>query len=193
MLDLVCKNMRRVLDAGERIVPTSINFSRADFSVVDIPDEVEKITKKYNIPPEYLHIEITESALLDDEVDLVEAMARLRKNGFALWLDDFGSGYSSFNAIKDYKFDVIKLDMAFLIGFDKNEKAKPVIESVIKMAESIGMRTLCEGVETKEQAEFLKKIGCEKLQGYLFSKPISYADLNVKIANAELLMADKLN
>ena len=192
MLDLVCKNMRRVLDEGGVIVPTSINFSRGDFSMIDVPEEVVKITNKYKIPTEYLHIEITESALLDEQVDLVDAMARLRKNGFALWLDDFGSGYSSFNTIKDYAFDVVKLDMAFLKGFDKNEKAKPVIESVIKMADSINMRTLCEGVETKEQAEFLKKIGCERLQGYLFSKPISYEELNDKIAKKEFVISTKL-
>ena len=185
--------MRRVLDEGGIIVPTSINFSRADFSVVDIPDEVLKITKKYRISPEFLHIEITESALLDEQVDLVDAMARLRKNGFALWLDDFGSGYSSFNTIKDFAFDVVKLDMAFLKGFDKNEKAKPVIDSVIKMSNSIHMRTLCEGVETKEQAAFLKQIGCERLQGYLFSKPISYEELNGKIAKGELKIASDLN
>ena len=192
MLDLVCKNMRKVLDEGGTIVPTSINFSRGDFSVIDVPDEVVKITNKYKIPTGYLHIEITESALLDEQVDLVDAMARLRKNGFALWLDDFGSGYSSFNTIKDFKFDVVKLDMAFLKGFDKNEKAKPVIDSVIKMADSINMGTLCEGVETKEQAAFLKKIGCERLQGYLFSKPISYEELNEKIARKELVISSKL-
>ena len=192
MLDIVCKNMRRVLDEGGQIVPTSINFSRADFSVVDIPEEVRKITSKYRIPTEYLHIEITESALIDEQFDLKEAMARLRKYGFAIWLDDFGSGYSSFNTIKDYAFDVVKLDMAFLKGFDKNEKSKPVIDSVIKMADNIHMHTLCEGVETKEQASFLKKIGCEKLQGYLFSKPISYEELNGKIAKGELVISKEL-
>ena len=193
ILDLVCKNMRRVLDEGGVIVPTSINFSRADFSVVDIPNEVVHITNKYKIPSEYLHIEITESALLDEQVNLKDAMERLRKNGFALWLDDFGSGYSSFNTIKDYAFDVVKLDMAFLKGFDQNDKAKPVIDSVIKMADNIHMRTLCEGVETKEQAAFLKKIGCERLQGYLFSKPISYEELNGMIAKGELVISNNLS
>ena len=189
MLDLVCKNMRKILDDGGRVVPTSINISRSDFSVIDVPEEVIRITKKYKIPTEYLHIEITESALLDDQVDLVDAIARLKKNGFALWLDDFGSGYSSFNTLKDFAFDVVKLDMEFLKGFDKNEKSKPVIDSVIKMADNIKMGTLCEGVETKEQMEFLKKIGCERLQGYLFSKPITYEELNDKIAKKELILA----
>ena len=188
MLELVCANMRKVLDAKEKVVPTSINFSRGDFSIINIPEEVIRITKKYQISPEFLHVEVTESALLEEKADLPQAMAELRKNGFAVWLDDFGSGYSSFNAIKDYAFDVVKLDMEFLKGFDKNEKSKPVIESVIKMSDSVNMGTLCEGVETKEQMEFLKKIGCERLQGYLFSKPIPYEELNAKIAKGELVI-----
>ena len=190
MLELVCANMRKVLDEGGKIVPTSINFSRGDFSVINIPEEVINITKKYGISPEFLHVEVTESALLEEKADLPQAMAELRKNGFAVWLDDFGSGYSSFNAIKDYAFDVVKLDMEFLKGFDKNEKSKPVIESVIKMSDSVKMGTLCEGVETEEQMEFLKKIGCQRLQGYLFSKPIPYEELNKKIADKELIIAD---
>ena len=192
MLDIVCKNMRKVLDSGERIVPTSINISRSDFSVIDVAKEIDRITKKYQIPREFLHIEITESALLDEDVNLLEETAKIKAEGFALWLDDFGSGYSSFNTLKDFAFDVVKLDMEFLKGFDKNDKSKPVIDSVIKMANAIKMGTLCEGVETEEQAEFLKKIGCVRLQGYLISKPITYEELNNKIAGKELVLADKL-
>lgn len=190
MLEIVCRNMRKVLDEGGKIVPTSINFSRGDFSIINIPEEVIRITKKYRISPQFLHVEVTESALLEEKADLPQAMAELRKNGFAVWLDDFGSGYSSFNALKDYAFDVVKLDMEFLKGFDKNEKSKPVIDSVIKMSESVGMGTLAEGVETVEQMEFLKKIGCQRLQGYLFSKPIPYEELNRMIADKKFVIAD---
>ncbi len=192
MLEIVCRNMRDVLDKGGRVVPTSINISRSDFSVIDVAEEVLKITKKYKIPKEDLHIEITESSLLDSQEKLHSAIDRIKKNGFAVWLDDFGSGYSSFNTLKDFAFDVVKLDMEFLKGFDKNDKSKPVIDSVIKMADSIHMGTLCEGVETKEQAEFLKKIGCVRLQGYLISAPITYEKLNEKIANKELVLSDEL-
>ena len=192
MLNLVCKNMRDCLDKKEKVLPTSINISRSDFSVIDVASEITKITEKYGISKEFLHIEITESALLDAEVDLLEESARIKKNGFALWLDDFGSGYSSFNALKDFPFDVVKLDMEFLKGFEKNEKSKPIIESVLKMANSINMSTLCEGVETKEQAEFLKKIGCVRLQGYYVSKPITYKELTDKIANKEFVLSKDL-
>lgn len=193
VLEIVCKNMRKVLDNKGTIVPTSINFSRADFSIVDVPNEVIRITQKYKIPPKYLHVEITESALMDGHVDLKEAMNRLKENGFSIWLDDFGSGYSSFNALKDYAFDVLKLDLEFLKGFSTNTKSKPLINSVIQMANQIGMRTLAEGVETDEQADFLKSIGCEKLQGYLFSKPIPYEELNNKIKEGIFVISKKLD
>ena len=192
MLEIVCKNMRRVLDNGETIVPTSINFSRSDFSVVDIPNEIVRITNKYKIPTEYLHIEITESALLEKTVDLAEAMRRIKENGFSIWLDDFGSGYSSFNTLKDYEFDVLKLDMEFLKGFESNKKSKPLIKAVIDLAGHINMRTLAEGVETEEQAKFLNSIGCEKLQGYLISKPITYEDLNEGISKGQFIISKDL-
>ena len=192
MVDAVCKNMRAVLDNKKPIVPTSLNISRSDFSVINVSDEIDRITKKYNIPREFLHIEITESALLDVNVDLHKETGSIKKNGFALWLDDFGSGYSSFNTLKDYAFDVVKLDMEFLKGFGKNKKSELIIESVIKMADSINMGTLCEGVETKEQAEFLKKIGCRRLQGYFISKPIPFETLNEKIDKKEFVLAEDM-
>ena len=193
MLEIVCNNMRRVLDNNEVIVPTSINFSRSDFSIVDVPSEINRITSKYDIPTKYLHIEITESALLEEHVDLKEAMSRIKENGFSIWLDDFGSGYSSFNTLKDYSFDVLKLDMEFLKGFETNEKSKPLIKAVISMANQINMRTLAEGVETEEQAKFLNSIGCEKLQGYLISKPITYEELNNGIASGRFVISDQLD
>ena len=192
MLEAVCKNMRKMLDAGETVVPTSINFSRADFSIINVPEEVKRITGQYSIDPKYLHIEITESALLDGAADLKAAMTELQKNGFAIWLDDFGSGYSSFNALKDYAFDVLKLDMEFLKGFEANKKSKPLIKSVIDMANQIGMRTLAEGVETDEHVEFLKSIGCEKLQGYRFSKPVPYEELHSAIDDGKFVIAKNL-
>ena len=117
----------------------------------------------------------------------------LKENGFSIWLDDFGSGYSSFNVLKDYSFDVLKLDLEFLKGFSTNKKSKPLISAVIQLAKQIGMRTLAEGVETEEQAEFLNSIGCERLQGYLISKPITYEDLNNGIAAGKFVISDNLN
>ena len=117
----------------------------------------------------------------------------MHERGFATWLDDFGSGYSSFNVLKDYDFDVLKLDMQFLVGFNGNEKAKQLIRSVINMAEQIGMKTLCEGVETMEQAEFLEEASCGRLQGYLYGKPLTYDEIMERIKSGFYSISDTLH
>ena len=192
MLEIVCKNMAEAKQKGEVIVPVSINFSRADFSIINVPTEVKRIVDKYGVDPKNIHVEITESALLGVNADLKSAMDTLREYGFEIWLDDFGSGYSSFNALKDYSFDVLKLDMEFLKGFETNQKSKPLIDSVIHMSQRIGMATLAEGVETEEQAEFLHSIGCGKLQGYLVSKPIPYEEFKQSIADGKFTLSETL-
>ena len=185
ILRLVCKDIRENMDNGLPVLPVSINFSRADFGLVDIVEIVNKVTEEYNVPHHLIHVEITESALTDEEDVLKDTIKRLHENGFATWLDDFGSGYSSFNVLKDFEFDVLKLDMAFLIGFNGNEKAKALIKAVISLANEIGMRTLCEGVETAEQAAFLESADCGRLQGYLYGKPLSREELLEKIKKGE--------
>ena len=192
ILRLVCQDIRHNLDAGLPVLPVSINFSRADFGVIDIVEVVESIVEEYQIPHELLHVEITESALTNEIDTLKNTINRLHEKGFATWLDDFGSGYSSFNVLKDFDFDVLKLDMAFLTGFNGNEKAKALIRSVISMAEQIGMKTLCEGVETSEQAAFLEEASCGRLQGYLYGKPLSYDELLGKIQQGEYSVAKEL-
>ena len=189
---LVCQDIRYNLDNGLPVLPVSINFSRADFGLIDIVDVVSKTVEQYKVPPELLHIEITESALTDEEDILKDTINRLHQNGFATWLDDFGSGYSSFNVLKDYEFDVLKLDMKFLTGFGENAKSRALIRSVIAMADQIGMKTLCEGVETLEQAAFLEEASCGRLQGYLYGKPLSYQDIMEKIKKGEFDLSDDI-
>jgi len=191
ILRIVCADIRHNIDNGLPVLPVSINFSRADFGVIDIVEVVNEIVEQYQVPHELLHVEITESALTN-EVDLLKnTINRLHAKGFATWLDDFGSGYSSFNVLKDFDFDVLKLDMAFLVGFNGNEKAKALIKSVISLADQIGMKTLCEGVETDEQAAFLEEASCGRLQGYLYGKPLSYDELLEKIKNGEYNIAEE--
>ncbi len=192
VLRLVCKDIRYNLDNGLPVIPVSINFSRADFGLVDIVEVVSKTADEFNIPHELIHVEITESALADEEDVLKSTINRLHDIGFATWLDDFGSGYSSFNVLKDYEFDVLKLDMKFLTGFDGNDKAKSLIRSVISMADQIGMKTLCEGVETMEQAAFLEQSSCGRIQGYLYGKPLSYDELKQKIVAGEYTLSDDI-
>ena len=188
----VFKDIREALDAGRPVVPVSLNFSRLDFELMDAVYVLEELVAKYRIPKEMVHVEVTESALMDNFSKLTEAMNRIKELGYSLWLDDFGSGYSSLNVLKDYEFDVIKIDMRFLSNFENSEKSRTLIDCIVKMADRINMLSLSEGVETEAQAAFLNKIGCTRLQGYLFGKPIPKEELYQRIDKKELTVSDHL-
>ncbi len=191
IFESVCRDLREALDAGRPVVPVSLNFSRLDFELMDAVTELENLVTKYNISKDLIHVEVTESALTDNFTKLNQAMNRIKELGYSLWLDDFGSGYSSLNVLKDYQFDVIKIDMRFLSNLENSEKAKTLIDCIIKMANRIHMLTLTEGVETQVQAQFLNKVGCNRLQGYLFGKPIPKNELYVRISNGELTVSER--
>ncbi len=192
MLRIICSDIKNCLDNNLPIVPVSINFSKIDFLLLDIVSVIDETVKEFGIPKDYLHVEITESALMNDRELLRESIKRLHDNNFAVWLDDFGSGYSSFNVLKDFDFDVLKLDMEFLKGFSGNKKSKQLIQSVVEMAHAIGMKTLSEGVEHDDEAKFLKTIDCGRLQGYLFGKPVPYEEIKAKLDNKELTLSKEL-
>jgi diguanylate cyclase (GGDEF) domain len=179
ILDQVCAGMRKVMDAGNNPVPCSINLSRLDFILCDIFKEVNSTLERYNIPHSLIDVEVTERALSEDDGSLRNTLDAFHEAGYKLWMDDFGSEYSSLNSLKDYDFDVIKIDMKFLSAKATHniKKSKVIIASIVDMAKKLGIHTLCEGVETKENLDFLKEVGCEKIQGYYFSKPLSYSDL----------------
>ncbi|WP_029233287.1 EAL domain-containing protein [Butyrivibrio sp. VCB2006] len=170
VLEHVCWQISKELEDCAHSVPTSINFSRLDFIKLDMVEVVENLVKKYDIPRDMLHIEITESMIVSDEELMARVISDFRKAGYEIWMDDFGSGYSSLTLLKDYDFDLLKLDMRFLSTF--NEKAQSLIRSTVSLAKDLGIKTLAEGVETKEHFEFLKSIGCGKIQGYYFGKPM---------------------
>ena len=174
ILDRVCHDIHQmeIMDGGS--VPVSINLSRLDFELCDIFAEVDAIRQKYNVPIKLLHMEVTESAFSDENATFAKHIERFRQAGYQIWMDDFGSGYSSLNILKDYQFDVLKIDMKFLQTLDSNPKSKLIVTSVVDMAKQLGIQTLAEGVETKEQFIFLKMIGCDKAQGYFFSKPVPF-------------------
>ncbi len=186
------KDLRKAIDSGKPAIPVSLNFSRLDFELMDAATELDDLAAKYRIPKELIHVEVTESALMDNFTKLNEATGRIKELGYSLWLDDFGSGYSSLNVLKDYQFDVVKIDMRFLSNFESSEKSKTLIDCIIKMADRINMLTLTEGVETRTQAEFLRAIGCNRLQGYLFGRPMPIDALYERIDNGELTVSDKL-
>ena len=171
MIDQVCSDLRDDIDSGYAVEPISVNLSRLDFELCDIMSEIDKCRDKYDIPKKLLHIEVTESAIAAGTDFLGKHIKKFRDAGYEVWMDDFGAGYSSFNNLKDYDFDVIKIDMGFLREFETNQKSRIILASIVNMAKELGIHTLAEGVETEEQYEFLLKIGCEKMQGYLFGKP----------------------
>lgn len=169
VVDKVCETLGRRLAEGAPTVPASVNFSRIDFLLCDMLSVVETAVAKYNVPKEYLHIEITESMISSDEELMHRVIEDFSRAGYEIWMDDFGSGYSSLTVLKDYSFDTLKMDMRFLEPL--TDKSKSIIRSVVNMAKDIGMKTLAEGVETAEQLEFLKEIGCGMIQGYYYGKP----------------------
>lgn len=171
VIDRVCSDLRDDFDSGFAYQPISVNLSRIDFELCDMKEIVDRCCRKYSIPSEYLVIEITESAIASEESHIGEKIQEFRKDGYQVWMDDFGSGYSSLNNLQMYDFDELKIDMNFLRDFDTNEKSKVIIASIVNMAKVLGIHTLAEGVETREQYEFLKNIGCEKIQGYYYGKP----------------------
>lgn len=177
VLQRVCEDLQRIRREGLDVTHISVNLSRIDFQLNDMLQEVKSLCCAYGVPREFLHIEITESALNESDTFLKTEIGRLRGQGFELWMDDFGSGYSSLNNLKDFQFDMIKIDMAFLRDFATKPQSRVIISAVVDMAKKLGLHTLAEGVETEEQYAFLKSIGCEVLQGYLFSPPVPFEEI----------------
>lgn len=169
MVDQICSLYGPRNNLGFPTVPISFNLSRLDFFDCDIHAEISRRVDRAGVPHGNLAIEITESVFVQDMSVIAPILDQFRQDGYSLWMDDFGSGYSSLNVLKDYAFDTIKLDMEFLRRF--SDRAKVIVESVIRMAKDLNIQTLAEGVETEAQAEFLRSIGCSLLQGFLFSKP----------------------
>lgn len=169
MLELVCRDLAAALAAGRPVVPVSVNLSPLDFSLMDVCKTVTDTCDRFAVPHGLVNLEVTESVLAEEKVRSV--FARLHDAGFEIWLDDFGTGYSSLSMLKDYRFDVLKVDMGFLEGLDRNQRARDVLVSVLDLARRLGSCTLVEGVETEEERLLLQHMGCEMLQGYLFRPP----------------------
>ena len=172
VLDELLIKIRKLKDAGLYIVPQSLNLSRADFESCDMVEEIRKRVDDAGLPHELLSIELTESIIGSDFDFIKTQIDRFRKLGFAVWMDDFGSGYSSLDVLAKMHVDLVKLDMRFMQEFSNGSRAKIVLTELVRMAISLGMDTVCEGVEEKEQVEFLRDIGCAKMQGFYFTPPI---------------------
>lgn len=172
VLEQVLEKMKIQADAGLYVVPESINISRVDFDTCDIVEEIRQRVDDAGIPRGRINIEITESMIGNDMEFIKSQILRFKKLGFNIWMDDFGSGYSSLDVLQSLPFDLIKFDIRFMHEFNSGDKSKIILTELIRMAIALGIDTICEGVETKEQADFLREIGCTMLQGYFFCRPI---------------------
>ncbi|MDX8420564.1 EAL domain-containing protein [Stecheria sp. CLA-KB-P133] len=172
VLEQVCRLLRDRMDNGLPLVPVSMNLSAYDFEVSNPIDTIEKLVKKYGIPRTILFLEITERVMFQSPVSMAKTVHQFQQGGYQVWMDDFGSEYSSLNSLHNYHFDVIKIDMGFFRNFD--DRSRQIITSVVTMARMLRVQTLAEGVETQEQVSFLKKIGCGRIQGYYYGKPMNY-------------------
>ncbi len=176
VFEKVAAFIQRSLEKGYSVVPVSVNFSKHDIFSQDFVETLDAIRAKYGVPAKYLRIEITESVLVGNNTAVNEIINRLHERGYVIEMDDFGSGYSSLNVLKDLDFDIIKLDMLFMRNEGKNKRGGTILSSVVNMAKWLNLPIIAEGVETAEQADFLQSIGCNYIQGYLYSKPLPEAE-----------------
>ena len=160
---------------GTPISCVSVNFSRLDFARDDLFEKICAVLEAYKVPREAIHLEITESLMLDDAESFERTFRRFKEAGFSVWLDDFGSGYSSLNVLQNYSFNVIKFDMLFLRKL--SIRGRNMLASLVGMAKTLGIHTLTEGVETIEQRKFLVDIGCEAQQGFYYARPLPKENL----------------
>lgn len=172
MWDKVCRLLGQWKREGHPMIPISVNVSRADIFQQDLVKTLMGLTQKYGVEPKYLHLEITESAYVDNADRIVEKLKELRQLGFPIEMDDFGSGYSSLNMLGKLRMDVLKLDMQFV----RNETGKPedrsILRDIVTMGHRLGLGIVAEGAETQQQVERLKAAGCDYVQGYFFAKPM---------------------
>lgn len=186
VLEQVCKYMKWRKDEGLPDFPLSVNISRMSLYNPNLFETISGITDNYNIDPKYFRIEITESAYNDNPSQLLETIDKLREKCYPVLMDDFGSGYSSLNTLKDIPIDILKLDMKFMQGFEKNGKVGTIVTSVARMSKWLNIPMLAEGVETKEQFDFLASVGCAYIQGFYFSRPVPEEELTRLIAEEEI-------
>lgn len=180
----VCEKLREWKDRGYEIVPVSVNVSRADIYQSHLVETFCGLIEKYDIEPKYLHLEITESAYTENPEQIISTVEELRKTGFVIEMDDFGSGYSSLNMLGEMSLDILKLDMKFI----RNQMSKPaersLLKAIVEMAHTLDLKVVAEGVETEEQRDRLKAIKCDYAQGYFYAKPSPSAEYE-KLLQAE--------
>lgn len=168
----VCQFINTELTEGRKPTPISVNVSRVNLYNPNFLQNIIDLVERYKIEPKYFHLELTESVFSDSATIIQDTVVYLHKLGFTIMMDDFGSGYSSLNVLKDVDLDVLKIDMKFFSKGGTKERRTKIVEAVVRMAKSLNMTVIAEGVEEKEQVDFLTELGCDYIQGYYFAKPM---------------------
>jgi len=182
VFEQVCRCIRYRLDHKEKVIPISINQSRITILDDDYIQRVQYTIEKYQIPVKYLDFEVTESLFIGDYKTIIQILTKVHQLGISISMDDFGSGYSSLNLLKNMSIDNLKIDKEFLAESEKSVQSRIIIKSLIEMARELDIRVVCEGVEMKEQVEFLKMIQCDEAQGYYYDRPISSEEFYQKLS-----------
>lgn len=172
VVEEVCKMIRKRLDSNQKVVPISINQSRAHLTQSQYVQQLHDMVRKYNIPPKLIELELTETAFSDAAAAKV-ILEQMKQIGFLTSIDDFGSGYSSLTLLNDIPLDILKIDKYFLTKSEDSERTRLIIEKIVEMAKMLNVTVICEGVEKQKHIDFLKQVGCFYAQGYFYSKPIS--------------------
>ena len=189
MISNVAANQRMWLDMGYKVGCVSVNVSRAHFAEKDLALQIRDMVDAAGCPHNLIEIELTESAFFDDQNAMIETIKALKSFGFKVSMDDFGAGYSSLNSLKDMPLDVLKLDAGFFRGDKAGDRGQIVVSETIKLAKNLKMKTVAEGVDEKEQVEFLASQGCDLIQGYYFAKPMPKAEYAAKLTKAPVQQA----
>jgi len=191
MLSHVARDQKKWLDEGRKCVPVSVNISRAHFAEINLADQIRNIVDNEGAPHELIEIELTESAFFDDKKLMLYTINKLKKYGFLVSMDDFGSGYSSLNSLKDMPLNILKLDAGFFRGEKDNERAEIVVSEILHLAKKLDMTTVAEGVDEQHQVDFLAAEGCNMIQGYYYSKPMPKEEYEMKMGQPAQIVREE--
>lgn len=185
MITEVARQQAKWIEEGKKVVPISVNVSRVHFIREDLAEHICRLVDQFHVPHDVIELELTESAFFDDKNVLLNTITKLKSYGFAISMDDFGAGYSSLNSLKELPLDVVKLDAEFFREADDNGRGKMIVGDTISLAKKLDMRIVAEGIETREQVDFLAQMDCDLIQGYYFAKPMPISEFEEKAFGEE--------
>lgn len=180
VFESICKKIKEWKEEGNKLVPIAINESRRHLYNKNHVSELAQVINKYNVNPSLIELELTETVVVENIESAKEAERKVHELGFVVSMDDFGVGYSSFSMLRRIEIDVLKIDKSFSDEVLNDERGKIILETIIQMAKRLKIKTVAEGIETKQQVEYLKNIGCDMIQGYYFEKPLPMKEFEEK-------------